>query len=139
MSRDMGSVLQIQRTDGRPIGWVAAFATLSWMGEFIHNRFELPQLSFLSPENCIMALLAMGLFLLWWRVPHSKIPAILLLMLGMVHLVGGGIISVIPFKFLPFFPEQSVQHYIAHILYGLMQMPLIIAMIWQIRQSPRSK
>ena len=84
------------------------------------------------------ALMAAGLFLLWWKAPGSRMPAVLLLVLGMLHLLGGGIISVIPFKFLPYYPEQSVQHYLAHIVYGVAQLPLIIAMIRQIRQSPRS-
>lgn len=41
-----------------------------------------------------MALLAITLFLLWWRLPGSKTPAVLLLVLGIVHLVGGGFLSV---------------------------------------------
>ena len=119
--------------DRRPVGWMATFVALSWLGEYFHNRAELPQLGFLSPENSFMALLAIGLFLLWWRLPGSKIPTVLLLGLGIAHLVGGGVLSVLPLKFLPFYPEQSLQHYFSHILYGLAQLPLITAMIWQIR------
>ena len=123
--------------DHRHVAWIATFVALSWLGEYFHNRAELAQLGLLSPENSFMALLAIGLFLLWWRLPNSKIPAVLLLVLGMVHLLGGGVISVLPLKFLPFYPEQSLQHYLSHILYGLVQLPLIIAMTWQIRQFPR--
>lgn len=124
--------------DRRYMGWIAAFVALSWMGEYLHNRAELPQLGLFSPENSSMALLEIALFLLWWRLPNSKIPAILLLVLGIVHLVGGGFLSVLPLKFLPYYPEQSLQHYFSHTLYGLVQLPLIIAMIWQIRRFPRS-
>jgi hypothetical protein len=127
----MKNNLQIWIIDRHPVGWVAAFVALSWMGEYIHNRMELPQLSFLSPENSFLLLLAVILFILWWKAPGSRIPTILLLVLGTVHLVGGGI-SVFPFKFLPFYPEQSWKHYFTHILYGLAQLPLIIAMVWYV-------
>jgi hypothetical protein len=130
--------LQIQIIDRRQWVWVAACVVLSWMGEYFHNRWELPQLDLLSPENSFLLLLALSLFLLWWNAPGSRIPSVLLLVLGVVHLVGGAVISVIPFKFLPFYPEQSLQHYFSHILYGLAQLPLIITMVWQIRQSRRS-
>jgi prepilin signal peptidase PulO-like enzyme (type II secretory pathway) len=106
---DMRSYLRIPATDRRPVGWIAGFIILSWLGLYIHNRIELPQISLLSPENSSMALLAIILFLIWWWVPSRRIPAVLLLVLGMVHLVGGGIISVMPFKFLPYSPEQSLQ------------------------------
>jgi hypothetical protein len=138
MNSIMGSILQIQGTDRRPIGWVALFVALSWAGEFLHNRYELPQLRSFSPENSLMALLAIGLFLLWWRAPGSSIPAVLLLVLGILHLLGGSILTVLPLPFLPFVPEQSLPHYIAHIVYGLLQAPLIVAMIWQIRQFSRA-
>lgn len=124
--------------DRRHVGWIATFIALSWMGEYFHNRAELPQLGLLSPENSLMALLAIGLFLLWWRLPNRKIPVVLLLVPGIVHLIGGGVISVLPLEFLPFYPEQTLQQYLSHTLYGLAQLPLIIAMIWQIRQFPRS-
>lgn len=113
--------------DHRHVGWIATFVALSWMGEYFHNRVELPQLGLLSRENSLMALLSIGLFLLWWRLPGSEIPAVLLLLLGIVHLVGGGFLSVLLLKFLPFYPEQSLQHYLSHILYGLAQLPMIAA------------
>lgn len=134
MLGEMGNIPRTQGIDGRPVRWVAMFVTLSWLGEFLHNRSELSQLSLFSPENSSMALLAIGLFLLWWKVPGSRIPAFLLLVLGLIHLVGGGLLSVLPLGFLPFYPEQSLQHYLAHFLYGLMQLPLIIAMFWQLRK-----
>jgi hypothetical protein len=50
-----------------------------------------------------------------------------LLLLGIVHIVGGGFLSVLLLKFLSFYPEQSLQHYLSHILYGLAQFPMIAA------------
>jgi len=133
----MKNNLQIQSIDRQHVTWVAAFVAVSWMGEYIHNRLELPQLGLLSPENSALLFLALGLFLFWWRIPGSRTPTILLLALGTIHLVGG-VISVIPFKFLPYHPEQSLQHYISHVLYGLAQLPLIITMIRQIQHTHHS-
>jgi hypothetical protein len=57
-------------------------------------------------------------------------------MWGLLHLVGGAIVTVIPFIFLPFVPEQDFTHYIAHFLYGLAQLPLLWVMFHQLWRSP---
>jgi hypothetical protein len=57
---------------------------------------------------------------------------------GLLHLVGGAIVTVIPFSFLPFVPDQNFTHYFAHFLYGLAQLPLIGEMIQQIRRLPKT-
>jgi hypothetical protein len=119
----------------RPVFWTAAFTTLSWLGEYIHNRQELPQLSILSPENSIMGLIALALFLTWLVVPYHKLPPVLLLALGLLHLIGGAILSVLPLGFLPFVPEQSFSHYLAHIVYGAAQFPLVTAMLLELRRK----
>jgi hypothetical protein len=124
-------ISSLSRAGIRPPGWIAAFSALSWLGEFIHNRIELPGLTLFSPENSVTALVTFALFLIWWFLPAKRIPGILLLALGLVHLLGGAILSVIPFQFLTFYPEQSTTHYLAHVLYGLAQLPLIAALIWQ--------
>lgn len=128
--------MHLTATDKLNVAWIAAFAALSWLGEYIHNRIELPGLTFFSPENSLIAIVTVTIVLLWLFLPSRKITGILLLTLGLVHLVGGAIISVIPFKFLPFYPEQSITHYLSHILYGLAQLPLIIIMIVEIRRMP---
>src|SRR5262249_11494116 len=110
----------------------AAFTALSWAGEYVHNRVDLPQLSALSPENSIPALISLALFLAWWLLPFTRLPAVALLGWGFFQLVGG-VISVLPLGFLPFTPAQTVQHYLMHLLYALAQAPLIIALL---RQAP---
>jgi len=129
--------MKFTENDKRNVTWVAAFAVLSWLGEFVHNQIELPGLTFFSPENSLTALVTVTLVLLWLFLPSRKIIGMLLLALGLLHLIGGAMISVIPFKFLPFFPEQSVTHYLSHILYGFAQLPLIIMMIVAIWRKPR--
>ncbi len=48
----------------------------------------------------------------------------------------GGGINVLPLSFLPFVPEQTLSHYLSHLLYGLGQIPLIWAMFSQLRKKP---
>jgi hypothetical protein len=115
----------------RPVAWIAAFTALSWAGEYAHNRVDLPHLSVLSPENSVPALIALTLFLAWWWRPFSRLPRVALLGWTLVQLVGG-IISVLPLGFLPFSPEQTVQHYLMHVVYASAQVPLIIALLRQL-------
>jgi hypothetical protein len=51
----------------------------------------------------------------------------LLLAWALLNLLGGAVLSVLPLPFLPFVPEQSLRHYSFHLLYGLTQVPLIVA------------
>ena len=94
--------------------WVAAFTALSWLGMFVHNSLELPTLTLLSPENSLMAFISVLLFMGWWLTPARRVAATLLLGLSALHLIGGAFLSVLPLGFLPFYPEQTLQHYIAH-------------------------
>ena len=118
---------------------VAALLALSWFGLFVHNAIELPSLNLLSPENSLPALVAMLLFVGWWLLPTKRLAAALLLVWGLLHLVGGAIVTVIPFSFLPFVPEQDFTHYFAHFLYGLAQLPLMWVTIQQLRRSPKAR
>lgn len=125
-------------TADRSLGLVAALLALSWLGLFVHNSIELPSLNLLSPENSLPALVAVLLFAGWWLLPTRRLAAALVLVWGLLHLVGGAIVTVIPFSFLPFVPEQDFIHYFAHFLYGLAQLPLIGVMIQQMRRLPKA-
>ena len=115
---------------------VAALLTLSWLGLVVHNVLSLPALTLLSPENSLSALIAVGLVIGWRLLRGQRVAAVLLLGWGAVHLVGGAVVSVIPFGFLPFVPEQTLAHYLAHAVYGLAQLPVIGAMIGHLRAAP---
>ena len=123
-------------TADRSRGLVAALLALSWLGLFVHNSIELPSLNLLSPENSLPALVAVLLFVGWWLLPTRRLAASLILLWGLLHLVGGAIVTVIPFSFLPFVPDPDFTHYFAHFLYGLAQLPLIWIMFQHLRQSP---
>jgi hypothetical protein len=73
-------------------------------------------------------LIPLVLALAWWRWTEAR-PALqwALLGWGLLNLLAGAILSVLPLPFWPFEPEQSVGHYAAHVVYGLGQLPLIWA------------
>ena|SRR5688572_26754095 len=112
---------------------IAAVTLLSWLGEYLHNLVDLPHLTVLSPENSIPAAISVVLFAVWWQSPFRGLATAALAGWAIFNLIGGAIISVIPFSFLPFYPAQTPTHYLMHILYGLAQLPLIVALI---RQRP---
>jgi hypothetical protein len=117
----------------RRTGWVAAGTALAWLGFYIHNVADLPGQTLLSPETSLPTLVTLVLFLVWWRFPFKRVTTWLLLGWGVLNLIGGGI-SVFPFAFLPFYPEQTVRHYFFHVVYGAAQLPLIGLMLADIRQ-----
>jgi hypothetical protein len=43
--------------------------------------------------------------------------------------LGGAILSILPLPFLPFVPEQTVSHYVSHVIFGITQIPLILVML----------
>ncbi len=109
----------------RRIGWVAACIIVAWLGLYVHNRVELPHLTILSLENSIPALLFGAFLLAWIMLSNQRGIVLLFLCWALLHLVGGGILSVLSLPVLPFYPEQSVQHYVMHLVYGAAQVPLI--------------
>ena len=121
------------------IGWVAAFTLLSWVGLFLHNRADLPQLPVLSPESSIPGLISLLLFLGWWLLPQKRTMRVALLSWAWLNLLGGGILSVIPFPFWPFHPAQTVFHYLMHVQYTLTQIPLVVILLRQARRSASRK
>jgi hypothetical protein len=112
-------------TIARPrAGWVAPTTALAWLGFFVHNVADVPGQSLGSAETGLPTLVYLVLLLTWWRAPASRGAVWLLLGWSLLNLVGGGL-SVVPFPFLPFVPEQSVRHYLFHVVYAAAQLPLI--------------
>jgi hypothetical protein len=119
---------------------MTASVALSLLGLVIHNVREFGLGALLVPELGVlpMIVLAAVIFIVWWRVPGGQTPgAILLVGFGLLNLLGGAIISVLPLSILPFEPEQTLVHYVSHILYGVSQLPLIWMGIRQIQVNRR--
>lgn len=111
----------------RPISRTAMAVALaiSWGSMLAHNLYELP-LGLQDPENYgpLMLVAAIGVAYAAW--PRSPLIAGAALGWGLLNLVIGGIVSVLPLSVLPFVPEQSLTHYGAHVVYTLGQVPLVV-------------
>ena len=101
---------------------------LSWLGLFIHNISDLPGQTILSTESAYPTLVYLVL-VAFWLTPWRRIAELLLLVWVLLQLIGGAIISVLPLPFLPFHPEQTLHHYLFHVIYGLLQIPALIILI----------
>lgn len=104
---------------------MAAALTLSAGSMMAHNLYELP-LSPIDLENSGPILFAGVLGVAYAYRPDSKAVAAAALGWGVLNLVIGGIVSVLPLPILPFVPEQSITHYGAHLVYTLGQVPLVM-------------
>jgi len=120
----------------RPVSRVAmgAALTLSALSMLAHNLYELP-LSPIDLENSGPVAFAAILGLAYALRPDSKVVAVAALGWGVLNLVIGGIITVLPLPILPFAPEQSITHYGAHVVYTLGQVPLVMLSYRAVRRS----
>jgi hypothetical protein len=99
-----------------------------------HNEADLPIPPW-SPENTGPLLVAAALVAAYRIRPGARAVAIALLTWGLLNAVGGGIVSVLPLPFLPFAPEQSVRHYLWHVVYTLGQVPLLLVALRALRSA----
>jgi uncharacterized membrane protein len=116
---------------------VPAAAVIGWAGMFVHNLADLPGQSLLSPESFI-PLLVTALLVGGWFTPVRHAAATALLIWGLLHFFGGGLLSVLPLPFLPFAPEQTPSHYLFHGIYALTQLPLVFSTVGWLRSYHRT-
>jgi len=111
----------------RPISRITMIIALavSWASMLAHNLYELP-LSPADPENSGPLVVAIVLGIAYAARPRSFLVATLAFAWGVLNLVVGGVLSVLPFPVLPFVPEQTLTHYGAHVVYTLGQVPLVV-------------
>ena len=112
----------------RTVQLVAALTLVSWFGMIVHDRISLPELSLLAPEVVLPTLVSVALFAAWWAWP-GRLSFGFLLGWTLLHFAVGGLLSVLPWPFLPFMPEQTLQHYVAHLLYAACQVPLLVVLL----------
>jgi hypothetical protein len=100
---------------------------VSALGLAFHTVREFGWPALLNPASGMIPVLSVQVALLvaWLRAGRQRTLTKALLATGLIELVGGAIISVLPLPILPYVPDQSVQHYISHLGYGIAQLPLI--------------
>jgi thiamine transporter ThiT len=98
---------------------------LSWASMLAHNLFELP-LTPLDLENSGPLIVDVLLALAFALRPGSHNVMLGILAWGLLNLLVGGVVSVLPLAVLPFVPEQSASHYLVHVVYALGQVPLVV-------------
>lgn len=126
------------RRDAAWVGVVVAATAVAWCGFFVHNVAEFPGQTILSPDSLFPTLVWIAALVLWLIPATRTAGAWILLAWTVINLVGGAI-SVLPLSFLPFEPEQTVEHYAFHGLYAATQLPLIgVTALWLRRARGRS-
>jgi len=104
---------------------MAGAVALAWLGMYIHNVEDLPNLTLGSPENAGPGLVWLVLLGLWWAQRDRSWPAALLLGWAGLNLLGT-FVTVLPLPVLPFKPEQSLRHYAFHVLNALALLPVLV-------------
>lgn len=119
------------RVDAGPVksdAWAVGALGLSIAGLAGHNilEFGFGVLSDFGSGTIPMLIAAAVIAAIWWLIPGARRTcSVLMIAFGLLNLVGGGLLSVLPLDFLPFNPEQSLLHYASHLFYGVTQIPLI--------------
>jgi len=128
----------VSRPESRQALLVGVAIVIAILGSLAHNAIEFGFGSVLRSQNGELPITFLWIagFLLWWRVRQARLPAAwFLIALALLNLIGGAIITVVPLGFLPFEPEQSFTHYVAHVIYGVAQIPALVLLLREIRVS----
>jgi hypothetical protein len=103
---------------------LALGASLAALGGVAHNALSLP-LPLYAVET-IGPAAVYGSLLAWVRLsPTGAAPRLALRSWTALNLIVGGILTVTPLPLWPFTPEQTPEHYVAHVIYASTQVPLI--------------
>jgi hypothetical protein len=110
---------------------------IAWLGLWAHELYRAPAQFGMTLDGSLPLLLVAIVLLAWWLlVARKRAPALGLLVYGLINGLGG-FLSVLPLPFLPFAPEQTVEHYLIHVVYAMCQTPLVaIAMMALFASAP---
>ena len=137
-SRQPSSGYRGTRTATGPApGRMAIAFVVSWGAMLAHNQLELPLTPF-DIENSGPLLVDLALLAAYWLRPTSRVVQVAILGWAVLNLVIGGVVTVLPLPVLPFVPEQSLAHYLAHVFYAAGPVPLVLLAMAALRQpAPR--
>lgn len=139
MSEDLvQSDAGVRRLSSRWIAMLAVALAVSWSSMLFHNQWELP-ITPLDVENTGPLIAAVILLAACWRWQSSRLAWSAALAWGVLNAIGGGVLTVLPLPILPFVPEQTVDHYLVHVVYVLGQVPLLVVSILALRRLRRGR
>jgi hypothetical protein len=114
-----------RQTRAQPHVVVLALA-VAWIGLWAHELFRVPSRLGFTPDGSLPLLAIAVILLVWYLAAADKrAPTWALLVYALINGIGG-FLSVLPLPFLPFKPEQTLEHYLVHVLYLVCQVPLIL-------------
>lgn len=119
--------------------WVVGSLLVAYLGIWAHEFHRVPASWGFTLEGLLSLVLpAAVIFWAWWRFPWYAAPLVALWALGLIHLLGA-CVTVLPLAFLPFVPEQTVSHYLAHAIYAAGQLPLLLVALRLSQHSAAGK
>ena len=114
--------------------WVAAILMVSWLGLWAHELLRAPAQRGFTPDGSLpMLLVAVIIFVAWWRFPQQFLPLAGIWIVCALQLVGA-CLSIVPLPIWPFVPEQVLSHYVAHGIYFVAQIPLLVVAVLLLRR-----
>lgn len=117
---------------------VVATSAIAAGGMLAHNVLDLGPAFLVDPQTLIPLMIFAVLAILAARATARRSTWLALLAWGLLNLVAGGILSVLPTGLFPFQSEQTLEHYGAHALYALSSVPLVIV-AWSGYRASRSR
>jgi hypothetical protein len=125
------------RPESRRFALFLGTTVLAWSGLILHNLADLPGQTLLNPESLYPTIVTVALLVMWLMPAIRPAATWAMLVWACLHLVGGGILSVLPIGLFPFDPEQTVHHYVFHGLYAATQVPLVWVCVVSLRSRRR--
>lgn len=117
---------------------LALGTSLAALGGVAHNALSLP-LPIYAPET-IGPAATYGALFVWVRLsPAAALPRMVLMSWTGLNLLVGGILTAMPLPIWPFAPEQTPEHYTAHVIYAASEVPLIWLLARSRQAHPRDR
>ncbi len=119
----------VTSVDRAPVLWLGSAVACSGLGLAAHTvrEFGIPGVFASETGLAPFTFVQIAIFVLWWHWRSARPTlGLVLAATGLVQLIGGAILSVLPLPFLPFAPAQTVDHYLSHVILGITQIPLVV-------------